>query len=264
MIAAVARDTTVLEGGVSSRDMMPPGRVGVAPLAWLTPLGEWKPIQCDEDHAQACRQFDKDYLKKSHTYTVVSGNAWGGVVQVRKMSLDDECFGYGGPGNYFGPAMHYAAVAAEYGSFFVTGDKVRRVENPEADLVRRAFAAAAGSKLDSTKYLTVYSLRMDSHRLFAVQRAFQDYASLPSYNMKENLQAVFALGQIENGHFQVLSWPNEAENDENEQILGLIHLKTGRSFLVNAVSDEESQYFNIYGVKAGKVALIYSGGGGGC
>jgi hypothetical protein len=51
---------------------------------------------------------------------------------------------------------------------------------------------------------------------------------------------------------------------ENEQILGLIHLKTSRDFLVDTISHPEGDFFRIYEVREGKLALIFEGGGGGC
>lgn len=69
---------------------------------------------------------------------------------------------------------------------------------------------------------------------------------------------------MKQGQFHLLAWQNETNSDENEQILGVIHLTSGRDFLVNTVSDPESQYFRIYGIRDGQLKLIFKGGGGGC
>lgn len=65
------------------------------------------------------------------------------------------------------------------------------------------------------------------------------------------------------GKFHLLFW-KENTIDENEQILGLVHLKNGRDYLVNTVSDPETQFFRIYGIRNGKLTLVFSGAGGGC
>ena len=44
----------------------------------------------------------------------------------------------------------------------------------------------------------------------------------------------------------------------------MIHLKSGKDFLVNSVTDPESYFFRIYGIKDGKLTKVFEGGGGGC
>jgi hypothetical protein len=77
------------------------------------------------------------------------------------------------------------------------------------------------------------------------------------------MKFIFAIGSQENGRFQVLYWKDDIE-DENEQVLGTIHLKSGRDFLITTISDPESQIFHVYGMRNGKLSLVYSGGGSSC
>jgi hypothetical protein len=262
MILAVSRDDSVLAGGISTGKIMPDRQVDVEPLAWLSSSGEWSGFRCTEDHPKACKTFDRDYLKKPHTYSVVSGDGRGAIVKVKHMALDHECFGYGGQGTYSGTPINYAGVATSSSDFFTGGDSARRLDSRDADPVRKAFAATVGKKLDSMKELRVYSLSLEGQELFAVQRAFQDYGSTPGRDVQLNF--IFAIGRMSNGRFHMLSWQNRVDNDENEQILGMIHLRNGRDFLVNTVSHPEGQYFRVYGIRDGKPALVYWGGGGGC
>jgi hypothetical protein len=265
MVVGVAHDASVMGGGISSSNFEAPGKASVQPIAWLTASGEWEKIRCDPNHLKECKKFDREYLSKPHAYTVISADGNGAVVQVERMSLDDECFGYGGQGTFAGRSIRYAAVAAESTGIFSPGNPAKRLPDHDAEPVRKALAATVGNKLDSIKELRVYSTEMEGRSFFLIQRAYQDYASKPNYkpNDSPNLDFILAIGTMNDGRFQLLHW-KENTGDDNEQILGLIHLKNGRDFLVNATSDPEGDSFRIYGIRDGKLALIYEGGGGGC
>jgi len=268
MVAAVSRDDSVLAGGISGGRLSAPGRVEVVPVAWLTPSGDWKSIACDADHPAACQEFESDYLEKPHTYTVVSAEGSAAIVRVEKMSLG-ECFGYGGQGKYYGASISYTALAASSPHIFTAGQPARRVSGQDADPILKAFAATVGRKLDSTKALRVYSLRLEGRDMFVIERAFQnskpDYAPDRSENHGKafDLKMIFALGTMQRDRFDLLHWKENVE-DENEQILGVIHLKNGSDFLISSVNHPEGQFFRIYGIQNRKLALIYSGGGGSC
>jgi hypothetical protein len=64
-------------------------------------------------------------------------------------------------------------------------------------------------------------------------------------------------------HFHLPYWKKNIDQ-ENELVLGTIHLKNGRDFLVTTVSEPESQSIRIYGLKDGKLTLVFSGGGASC
>jgi hypothetical protein len=64
-------------------------------------------------------------------------------------------------------------------------------------------------------------------------------------------------------HFHLDFWKKNTV-DESEQILGIIHLKSGRDFLLTTVSDPESHFFRIYGIRDGHLTLVFSGGGSSC
>ena len=158
MVVAVGRDDSVLAGGISTGKIKPNAEVDVVPLAWLSPSGEWRGISCDENHPQNCRTFEREYLKKPHTYDVVSADGRGAKVKVEQMALDHECFGYGGQGTYSGAPIAYATVAASSPDIFTVGDSAKRLTNPDAEPVRKAFAATVGDKLDSTVELRILFL----------------------------------------------------------------------------------------------------------
>ena len=117
-------------------------------------------------------------------------------------------------------------------------------------------------KFDSTEELRIYSVHLEGQSLLVIQRAFQDYGSKPDYEMVR-LRLIFAIGAMQQGRFRLLQW-KENVDDENELLLGTIHLTNGRDFLITTVSDPESQSFRIYGIRNGRSTLVYSGGGASC
>ena len=263
MIVAASHDNSVLQGGIGSGRSKPPGRVDVEPIAWLTPNGVWKRILCDENHPKECKRFKQEYLSKPHTYSVISADGRGATVNVVQMDLDKDCFGYGGEGTTSGASISYAAVAADSIEFFASGAPASRLTDTDAVPIRKALAATAREKLDSVKAIRVYSVELEGQHFFLVQRAFQDFVNRKDYDPHEDLSLIFAVGTMGKGGFHLLMWKEDTV-DDNEQVLGLVHLKNGRDFLITTTSDPESQHFRIYGMRDGKLAIVFEGGGGGC
>lgn len=265
MIAGIAHDDSVMGGGISSGRAMAAGKANVEPIAWLTRSGRWIKINCTDTPSSDCKRFDRDYLSKPHSYSVVSADGNGVEVRVERMSLDRECFGYGGKGTFTEGSIRYAAVGAERTEFFAPGGAAHHLGEPEAELIRKALATAVGDKLDSTKELRVHSVNLEGQSLIVVQRAYQDYANKPEYTPDKHvsLDFIFAVGKMSGDRFHILYW-KENTGDANEQILGLIHLKSGRDFLVDTISDPEGDTFRIYGIRDGRLAVVFEGGGGGC
>jgi hypothetical protein len=261
MLVAVSRDETMLTGGISSGKMLAPGKLGVEPLAWLTSAGEWKGFQCDEDNQEGCRRFEKEYLSKPHTYTVISADGRGATVKAAPTTLD-ECFGYTGNGTYSDASIGGTAIAADSTNIFTTGPSARRLTGKEIEPIRMALSKLVPTKLDSIEELRIYSLDLEGQDFFVVQRAFQDYASKPGHQ-EDRLKLIFAIGTMEQGRFHLLQWKRNIE-DENELVLGTIHLNNGRDFLITTVSDPESQSFRVYGIKDGQLKMVYAGGGSSC
>jgi hypothetical protein len=53
---------------------------------------------------------------------------------------------------------------------------------------------------------------------------------------------IFAIGALDKGQFWLLHWKQNTV-DEDEVMLGTIHLMNGRDFLVTSVTDPEGQWF---------------------
>jgi hypothetical protein len=263
MLAAVSRDDSVLPGGIGTGKLLGTGKLSIEPMVWLTLDGEWKSIDCDPSRQKDCRKFEEIYLSKPHAYTIVSADGRGATVNAVPTTMS-ECFDYTGSGTYTGPPIRGTAIAASSIEMFTKGPSAKRLSNQDAEQVRKALSVFVPAKLDSLKELRIYSLRLEGQDLFVVQRAYQDFASKPSYNPQEDhFKFIFAIGTMAEGHFHLLHWKKNIE-DENELVLGTIHLKSGRDFLVTTVSDPESQSFRIYGLKDGRLTLVFSGGGASC
>jgi hypothetical protein len=262
MLAAVSRDDSVLLGGIGTGKLLGTGKLSIEPMVWLISDGAWKSINCDPSRQKDCRNFEEIYLNKPHAYTIVSADGRGATVNAAPTTLS-ECFDYTGSGTYTGPPIRGTAIAASSTEMFTTGPSAKRLSNQDAEQVRKALSVFVPAKLDSLKGLRIYSHRLEVQDLFVVQRAYQDFASKPGYNPQEDhFKFIFAIGTMAEGHFHLLYW--KKIEDENELVLGTIHLKSGRDFLVTTVSDPESQSFRIYGLKDGRLTLVFSGGGASC
>ena len=264
MLTAVSRDESMLHGGIFSSKWTGSGRVTVEPLAYLTSSGEWSGMPCSSGSGKGCRKFEREYLNKRHIYTVVSADGKGGVIRANPTTLDD-CFGYTCTGIYSGAVINNSAIASSSAEPFSDSTALRPLRKEESVAVRNALAALVPKRLDSTKELRLFALQLAGKDMFVVQRAFQDtVAGRPSSDITvPRREIIFLIGILEKGRFRVLHTKGKY-TDEDERLLGLIHLKGGRDFLVTVVHNPESHSFHIYGLRDGHLALIYSGGGSSC
>ena len=268
MIVAVSRESDVVSGGIGIGRQANHDEVYVEPIVWLTSAGDWKAIRCDWNHPQECSAFNTSYLKKPQTYTVVSADGRGAEVDVNQMRLtlaDDpqDCFGYGGMGISSGVSITDTAIASSSTEPFTDGEPARRLSGQAAEQIRKSLEALVPAKLDSLNHLRFYSLRLEGKDMIVVQRAYKDYAPASGRDPREFMSLIFAIGKIQEGHFHLL-FRKKNTQDEDERILGVIHLMSGKDFLVNTVSHPEGQFFRIYGIQNGKLEMVFEGGGGGC
>jgi hypothetical protein len=268
MVVAVSRHSDIVSGGIGIGRQANHQEVYVEPIIWLTSAGDLKPIRCDEKHPQECSGFNKSYLKKPHTYTVISADGRGAQVNVDRMRLtpaDDphDCFGYGGMGNSSGIPIADSAIASSSTEPFVDGEPARRLSEQETEPIRNSLAPLIPAKLDSLSHLRYYSLPLEGKNLIVVQRAYKDYVPASGRDPQKPMSLIFAIGTMQENHFHLLFWKKNTE-DEDERILGVIHLRNGKDFLISEVSDPETYFFRIYGIRNGKLTLVFSGGGGGC
>jgi hypothetical protein len=259
MLAAVSRDDSMFVGGIETSKWTGQGIVSVEPLALLTSSGKWMSLPCDASHPAMCRRFEREYLRKPHSYTVISAGGQGTEIHTAPVSLGD-CYEYDGMGRYSGSDIEYPAIAASSTGFFADSSPVHLLGDIEAKPILNALAALTPVRLDSVLYLRLFSVQLEGQGLIVVQRAFSDYGDKPN---SDSLQQIFAIGAMRHGKFEILQWKQNVM-DEEERVLGAIRLKNGREFLITSVNDAEGQWFRVYGISEGKLAIIYKGGGSSC
>lgn len=258
MLAAVSRSDSMFVGGISCCKWTERRTVAVEPLARLTFSGKWTSIPCDGDHPTACRKFEHEYLSKSRIYTVVSADGKGARVHAVPTTLGD-CYGYNGTGTYSGADIKNSAIAASSVDFFVDSPPLKLLSSMDTKPILDAVASRIPGGLDSPLYFKFLSLQLEGRDLIVAQRTLADYAN----KSKDDLKDPFAIGTMNHDQFQILHWKQEIE-DEDEQVLGVIRLKSGHDFLVTSVNDSEAQWFRVYGIHNGELVIVYSGGGSSC
>lgn len=265
LLVAVSRDNYMLSGGFGPSKWTGAGTVYVEPMARLTPSGDWQDIPCgikqEESPAglRGCRKYAREYLSKPHTYLVVSADGMGVVVHAAPSALS-ECFDYSGTGTYSGDSIASSAIASDSSELFSDSEPVHQLTPEEAKPIRRALTAYTSKKFDSTLYLRYFSLKLEGQELIVVQR---NYTDISKASIQAQWNHIFAIGTMEDGRFHFLYWQTNTE-DEDERMIGTIHLKSGRDFLIVSDIDPESQSFRVFGIRNGKLILVYSGGGSAC
>ena len=266
MLAAVSRDDAVLSGGISTGIRTPDGIADVEPIAWLTPSGAWQDLPCNyhwltDADISRCRQFASAYLSQSHQYAVVSADGYGATIHAPPSSLND-CYAFAARGVYSGPSILRTTLAASDPAAFLSSPPLKPVEGIAYTQVLTAFAAASPVHLNTLAGIRLYQVHWGGRSLIVVERYFTDFASA-SPSVVPDVKLVFAIGQIVQRRFHILFWKDNTE-DENEQVLGTLLLRTGQQFLVTSINSPEAQFFRIYAMQNGSIRMVFSGGGSSC
>jgi len=252
-----------LTGGISSRSNIEPGKTYIEVLAYLTPSGEWSQHPCAQSYNKACDAFAHTYLSRSHQYTVVSADGHGAAVKAAPVTLS-ECYDYTGSATFASGSVGDTAIAASDPTMFVKGTSATRLSSTEEARLEKALAPLIPGQLDSLDALRTYAVSLEGRRFVVVQRAYEDYASDKRFDTgMDHLKFIFAVGVLDGGHFKLLHWKENIEDDD-ERVLGTIHLKSGRDFLVTSSSDPEGQHFRVYGIRDGRLEIVFEGGGSSC
>jgi len=262
-VIAVSRIDAMFGGGIGVGGVEQPGQINLEILAYVSADGEWEGHPCAQNYSKACEKFAHDYLGKSHNYTVISPDGNGANV-ISKPTTLSECFDYSTTDSYTGAEIRATAIATDSPDLFSSGQPATHLPEQEAKVVLRQLKPLIPARLDSIEKLRTYRVQLEGRDFIVIQRALQDFSrESRSGTGPEALKFIFGVVAFENGRLQIVHWKKNIE-DENEQVLATIHLKSGRDFLVTTVSDPEGQTFHIYGIRDGKLALIYSGGGSSC
>ncbi len=265
MVVAISRDRSVLSGGLGPGVWAGRGTAYSEPIARLTPSGEWSDIPCgvaqesSSEGRKNCRTFAREYLGKPHAYTIVSAEGQGAMIQSTPSTLS-ECFTYGSTATYAGAAIPNSAIAASSNDPFSDIAPPRLIDKADAVPITKALATLAPKKLDSVQNLRLLTVNLEGQSLVIVQRTYAQR----SKSLASGVSGfIFAVGKMEAGRLSLLHWKKNID-DEDERIVGTIRLKSGHDFLITSISDPESQSFRVYGIRNGRLALVYSGGGSAC
>jgi hypothetical protein len=256
MLAAVSRDNAMLTGGISEGTRTHDGQVFVEPIARVTASGAWQSLGCGHVDRKGCVVFEHRYLKKPHSYTVVSGDGYGATIHAAPVKLD-ECNSYTGAGTYSGEPISHSTIAAAPADSFAESPLLNPLETAASAPILKSLSTLVPARLDSTSQLQLFSLRLEGRSFVIVQRGLASHA-------RSSLDLVFGIVETEKGQLRTLYWTGSTADDENERILGQIHLTSGRDFLITTVSDPEGQWFRVYGIRSNKLTKVFDGGGSSC
>lgn len=269
MVVAVVQDQALFTGAPEPAPAAgaTPGtsRLRVFPVGEVSVSGNWLNLPCDPHHVgkkalppKLCQKFSTEYLAKPHEYQVISAAGEGATVTSGAVRVD-QCGIYFGRGSMSGAELHDTAIAAGKEVAFEHVDGWKPVPAESVKALMDEAIKLPPAKLDTTDHLEAFSLRLEGQDLVLLQRGF--FQSGPGRSLRHKL--IFGLGKMENGQLQVMFWKANVD-EELEQPVGIIRLKSGREFLVTSVRAPEGQWFRIYGVVGGKVVLILSAGGASC
>jgi hypothetical protein len=258
VLAAVLRNSSAQRGGAGSEKKA--GHVYVEPMALITAAGEWRHLSCEVDRTEDCAEFEEGYLRKPHTYTVVSADGAGDMVFAEPTRLDEECFGFGGEARITGAPIVRAAIAASDAAGFVRSAPVQAPGALAERKIRKAMATLSLQDLSAAARLRLFSFSLEGQPLIVAQRS---YTEMDRRHGRKHSHLIFAVGRMEKGGFRILFWKKNVV-DEEERVLGVIRLKSGREFLLTTVRDPETSFYRVYSLKGGSVELVFEGGGGGC
>lgn len=282
LLVAVSRQDALLADGIGSGRFLPPGVIDVEPIARITPDGRWLALPCataapnpasdmvigagnSYDPGSACQQFVHGYLNQIHSYTVVSSYGFGLSLTAYPLNPAADpatCLNLDGTGSYMGSSMPYSAVAAPDAAAFTPAQQFVRLRGKAYRSALAHFAAVAPIPLASMQQgVRFYAVSLDGRQLIVVERSFTDFSSTAP-SIVANLPFVLAIGEMAGGHFHLLFWKRNLEQ-ESEQLIGNLKLRSGQEFLVTSVNTSEAQFFRVYGVRRGEVQMVFEGGGSG-
>lgn len=252
MVVAISRDKYVLGGGLGPSEATVPGKLSLEILAYVTPEGIWKDHPCAQSYSRQCRAFAKSYLGLPHHYIVASADGYGAEVNSSRTTLS-ECFSYTTTATYSGASIRGNAIATDTPELFDIGPQPSLLTTSVKLAIRHQLVSLFSTNLEALNHLKIERIQLEGQSFVTISGTTDDSSPL----------RVFLIADWEHGRLRVLH-RKKNEEDEEELALGTIHLKSGRDFLITTVHDPESQTFRIYGIRGGKLTLVYAGGGSSC
>ncbi len=259
-LLAVAKDWESQAGNVGAWPVAAAPKVPVEFLAMVSQSGHWSDptTLCDEEHSSKCDLFLRNYVNYSASYRVITEPGWGVGITVHPVRKVDECYGFSSEGLPNSSQFGGTAVATDAPDLFVESPVIGSASPSEIGIVRSGLLRLGTSKVKSFGGIRVQKIRLEGSEFFVAQRHYS----------KERPESgiVFSIGRINQGRFEVLRWnPDGGEDgDTVESALGVVRLKSGKEFLLTTENDPEGHRYYVYGIKNGRLEIVFKGGGSSC
>jgi hypothetical protein len=258
-LLAVSSNWEALAGNVGAWPDAKAPRIPVEFIAVISASGHWSdPTKlCDELRGNQCGLFLRKYVNYSPSYSVITEPGWGTSIAVSPVPKVDECFEFTSEGLPESYQFGQTAVAADAPDLFTQTLPFEDASPAEIAVIRARPLALGPAKVKSFKGVMVRKLQLEGSALYIAQR---------HYSMGTESGIVFAIGSIVRGRFELLRWnPLGGEDgDTVESALGVIRLKSGKEFLLTVEHDPEGHVYYAYGLKNGRLAIVFKGGGSSC
>jgi hypothetical protein len=258
-LLAVVRDWAFVAGYTGGWPSATAPRVPVELLAVVTASGKWidPTLKCWDEDSSGCQEFLDLYLNRPKEYIVLTSPGRGAAVHVAPVTKIGDCYGFSSDGILTTTAIGGSAIASDHPELFNASPVLQSASPAELAIVRTGLLNLGKDKIRRFEGVRVRKVQIEGQSYFIAERH-----STP----QRSLGIVFSIGRIEHGRFELIRWNDEGgeDGDTVENALGVIRLKSGREFLVTTESDPEGQRFYAYGIKDGRLQIVFKGGGSSC
>jgi hypothetical protein len=258
-LLAVVNDWAYKAGYTGGWHSAPPPNVPVELLAVVTASGDWidPTLHCRVGDNTGCSEFLEQYLNRAKDYTILTSPGRGSTVHVELVDKLDDCYGFSSTGSLSSSVTGDAAIASDHPTLFDTSPTWQSTSRSEIAIVRAGLLRLGPKKVKEFDGVQVRKIQIDGQMYFVAERHSTAHRSSG---------IVFSIGRINQGHFYLLRWNEEGgeDGDTIESALGVIRLKNGREFLLTTESDPEGQRFYAYGIRNGRLQIVFRGGGSSC
>jgi hypothetical protein len=259
-LLAIAKNWESQAGNVGAWPVAAAPKVPVEFLAMLSESGHWSDptALCTEGHGSECDLFLRNYVNYTTNYTVITEPGWGSKVAVSPVRKIGDCYEFpseGLPNSYqFGET----AVASDAPDLFVESPVIETASPREIKIVRSGLLRLGPARVKTIDGVSIHKFQLQGNDFFLAEHHYSSERS--------ESWIVFSIGRINQRRFEVLRWNPEGgeDGDTVESALGIIRLKTGQEFLLTTQSDPEGHTYYAYGIKNGRLEIVFKGGGSSC
>jgi hypothetical protein len=249
-----------LAGSVGGWPVAAAPKIPVEFLAVVSESGRWSDptTLCGEERSSKCDVFLRKYVNYSAKYSVITKPGWGVDIAVRPVKEVDECYGFSSEGSPNSNQFGESGVASDAPDEFGQPQAMQSASSNEIRIVRSGLLRLGPSKVKTFEGVSVQKFQIQGKVFFIAQRHYS--------KVRSESGIVFSIGGINQGRFELLRWnPGGGEDgDTVESALGVIQLKSGQEFLLTTESDPEGHRYYVYGLRNGRLEIVFKGGGSSC